>query len=189
MKPKSVKYKKNKDKVYVLYNNGNILTKDNTNIVDKEIYYENIITELKNKIRFTKKRSSDMDYITITSFLKMMAIIYGSALIYNFTHISFLYVILGTLVSSIYGYKIYKSITTKRLLDNITKELKIKLNSEKEKLDKLNEQEVIKIESKSEDIYRVNNQAIARIVNEPYYIAKKNYLKTKKRVLTKKIGR
>lgn len=184
MKPKSVKYKKNKDKVYVLYNNGNILTKDNTNIVDKEIYYENIITELRNKIKFTKKRSLDMDYITITSFLKMMAIIYGSALIYNFTHISFLYVILGTLVSSIYGYKIYKSITTKRLLDNITKELKIKLSSEKEKLAKLNEQEIVKIESKSEDIYRVNNQAIARIVNEPYYIAKNNY--EKKRTLTKK---
>ena len=50
MKPKSVKYKKNKDKVYVLYNNGNILTRDNTNIVDKEIYCENIITELKNEI-------------------------------------------------------------------------------------------------------------------------------------------
>ena len=189
MKPKSVKYKKNKDKVYVLYNNGNILTRDNTNIVDKEIYCENIITELKNRIKFTKKRSSDMDYITITSFLKMMTIIYGSALIYNFTHISFLYVLLATLISSIYGYKIYKSITTKKLLDTITKELKIKLDSEKERLEKIKEQEIVKIESKSEDIYRVNNQAITRIVNEPYYIAKKNYSKTRKRVLTKKIGR
>ena len=34
MKPKSVKYKKNKDKVYVLYNNGNILTRDNTYKID-----------------------------------------------------------------------------------------------------------------------------------------------------------
>ena len=189
MKPKSVNYKKNKDKVWVYFDDGNVFTRDNTNIVDKEIYYENVITELKNRIKFTKKKSSDMDYITVMSFFKMMFIISGSAIVYSVTNISFLYFLLGVLISSIYGYKIYKSIDTKKLLDGITKELKSKLDSEKERLEKIKEQEIVKIESKSEDIYRVNNQAITRIVNEPYYIAKNKYLKTKKRVLTKRIGR
>ena len=113
MRPKSVNYKKNKDKVWVYFDDGNVFTRDNTNIVDKEIYYENVITELKNRIRFTKKRLTDMDYITASSFIKMMLIISGSAIIYNVTNISFLYFLLGALISSIYGYKIYKSIDTK----------------------------------------------------------------------------
>ena len=189
MRPKSVNYKKNKDKVWVYFDDGNILTRDNTNIVDKEIYYENVITELKNRIRFTKKRLTDMDYITASSFIKMMLIISGSAIIYNVTNISFLYFLLGTLISSIYGYKIYKSIDTKKLLSNINEELKIKLASEEKKLEQLREQEIVKIRSKNQESYKINKHTVTREVNEPYYIAKKNYLKTKKRVLTKRIGR
>ena len=189
MKPKSVKYKKNKDKVWVYFDDGNVFTRDNTNIVDKEIYYENVITELKNRIRFTKKRLRDMDYITASSFIKMMLIISGSAIVYSVTNISFLYFLLGVLISSIYGYKIYKSIDTKKLLDGITKELKIKLDSKEKELTELKQEEIVKVRSKNQESYSINEQAVTREVNEPYYIAKKNYLKTKKRVLTKRIGR
>lgn len=189
MKPKTIKYKKNKDKVMVLFNDGNVFTRDNTNIVDKEIYYESVIAELKNRIGFTKKKSANMDFIVASSFFKMATIIYGSAIIYNLTNISFLYFLLGVLISSIYGYKIYKSINTKKLLDNITKELTIKLDSQEKELVKLKEQEVIKVKTKKQEVYEINKETIIREVNEPYYIAKNNYLKTKKKVLTKRIGR
>ena len=188
MKAKNLRYRKNKDKVEVLLDDGNVVLRDNTNIIDKELYYENVIEELKERIKLTKRNYSDMEFKVVKSMFKMIFIITGSALIYNLTNISFMYFLLVLLISSIYVYKAYKNIDDKALLATIIKELEIKLKEQEEELDNVKKQEVVKVKTKNQEVYEINDKEITRVVNEPYYIAKNNYAKDKckRRILVKR---
>lgn len=186
MKPKSIRYKKDRDKVWVLLDNGNVILKDNTNIIDKELYYENMINELNGRIRHVKRSLSNIDNKIVSNFLIMMAIIYGSAITYNISNISFLYFLLGLLVSSVYGHKIYKNVNTKKILEEINKELKIELDIQKESFENLKKEKTVNVISNDQEVYKVNNDEITRVVSESYYNARNICRNNKHKVLTRK---